>query len=275
LWVSAFALVLVMLPLLTWALPESPRWLEARGRHAEAEQVMVQLEERCRRATGRELPEPDQDEHMVVVAGKSAWMEIFTNPLYRGRTIVVLICWLLGYAGLIYGAGAFTAVYMVDHGANAHFVFLTIAIAYAVTFVAFQINSRISEGIERRDVLCTMGFLFAAAWLGIYLAPNLWVIAALYMVGRIATGLWLFNLYNYTAVAYPTRIRAAAFAWTDGLGHLGAWGGVTLLGPLYAWGPNHLGWFLWLLIPGSLLPALLIRTLGIKQSGVVLEQVST
>jgi len=35
-------------------------------------------------------------------------------------------------------------------------------------------------------------------------------------------------------------IRAVAFAWTVGLGHLGAWGGVTLLGPLYAWGPNHL-----------------------------------
>jgi hypothetical protein len=87
--------------------------------------------------------------------------------------------------------------------------------------------------------------------------------------------LWLFNLYNYTAVAYPTRIRATAFAWTDGLGHLGAWGGVTLLGPLYAWGPNRLGWFLWLLIPGSLIPAIVIRTFGVKQSGVVLEEVST
>jgi MFS family permease len=275
LWVSAAIEIVVLLPLLYWLLPESPRWLETHGHHLEAERVVAELEERCRRASGMPLPEPDEGMHPVIVAEKGAWREIFVNPLYRGRTIVVLICWLLGYAGLIYGAGAFTAVYMVDHGANAHFVFLTIAIAYAVTFVAFQINSRISEGIERRDVLCTMGFLFAAAWLGIYLAPNLWVIAALYMVGRIATGLWLFNLYNYTAVAYPTRIRAAAFAWTDGLGHLGAWGGVTLLGPLYAWGPNHLGWFLWLLIPGSLLPALLIRTLGIKQSGVVLEQVST
>ncbi|HEY1799054.1 MAG TPA: hypothetical protein VGG57_23270 [Stellaceae bacterium] len=48
-----------------------------------------------------------------------------------------------------------------------------------------------------------------------------------------------------------------------------------MLGPLYAWGPNHLGWFLWILIPGSIIPALLIRTSGIKQARAVLEQVST
>ena len=69
----------------------------------------------------------------------------------------------------------------------------------------------------------------------ILLPPNLWIIAVFFVLSRIGVALWLFNLYNYTAVAYPTRIRATAFAWTDGLGHLGAGGGVTLLGPLYAW----------------------------------------
>jgi hypothetical protein len=105
--------------------------------------------------------------------------------------------------------------------------------------------------------------------------PSLAVIAVCYIFSRIGTGLFLFNLYNYTAVAYPTRIRAVAFAWTDGLGHLGAWGGVTLLGPLYAIGPNHLGWIAWIVLPGALLPAVLIRGYGIRQSRAVLEQVST
>jgi len=31
---------------------------------------------------------------------------------------------------------------------------------------------------------------------------------------------------------------------------------------------------LWIILPGALLPALLIRGLGIKQAGAVLEQVS-
>ena len=154
-------------------------------------------------------------------------------------------------------------------------MFLTFVVGSLVVFFAFQVNVRISEGIERRDVMCAMACLFAATFVVVYLAPNLWIIASFFVLSRIAVSLWLFNLYNYTAVAYPTRIRATAFAWTDGLGHLGAWGEVTLLGPLYAWGPNHLGWFLWLLIPGSLIPAIVIRTFGVKQSRVVLEQVST
>jgi hypothetical protein len=48
-----------------------------------------------------------------------------------------------------------------------------------------------------------------------------------------------------------------------------------LLGPLYLSGPNHLGWLLWLLIPGSLVPEFLICEFGVEQSRIVLEQVST
>jgi hypothetical protein len=123
--------------------------------------------------------------------------------------------------------------------------------------------------------MCAMGVLFALCWMVAWWVPALLVIALCYIISRIGTGLYLFNLYNYTAVAYPTRIRALAFAGTDGLVHLGAWAGVTLLGPLYVLGPNHLGWIVWIVVPGSLLPGLLIRGFGIRQSHAVLEQVST
>ena len=73
-------------------------------------------------------------------------------------------CWLSGYAGLIYGVGAFLAVYMVDHGATAHEVFLTIAAAYlACCSSAFQVNARLGERVERRDVIALMAVLFAAS----------------------------------------------------------------------------------------------------------------
>jgi MFS family permease len=275
LWVSAAIEVVVLLPLLYWKLPESPRWLEAHGRHEEAERAMAIYEQQCQAAAPVPLPAPKLVPDQVVSAEGGSWTELFTNPDYRGRTWLLIVVWLLAYAGLIYGVGAFAAVYMVDHGANAHFVFLTIAVAYAVLFVSFQINGRLGERVERRDVLFMMGLLFAAAWIVAWLVPNLWVIAGAYVVSRIGTGLFLFNLYNYTAVAYPTRMRSKAFAWTDGLGHLGAWAGVTLLGPVYAFGPNHLGWILWIVIPGALLPAALIRFGGIRQSRAVLEQIST
>jgi putative MFS transporter len=236
---------------------------------------MTEYERLVQQYNSDPLPAPNAADNPVVMAGPGAWKELFTNPQYRSRTWVLIICWMAGYAGLIYGVGAFIAVYMVDHGGSAHEVFLTIAAAYAALFVAFQVNARLGERVERRDVIAVMATLFAACWLVAWAVPSLAVIAVCYIISRIGTGLFLFNLYNYTAVAYPTRIRSVAFAWTDGLGHLGAWGGVTLLGPLYALGPNHLGWILWIVVPGALLPALLIRGLGIKQSWAVLEQVST
>ena len=275
LWISAAIEIVVLLPLLWWKLPESPRWLEARGRHAEADRIVSEYERKVQAASGMPLPAPDEGMHPVVVAGKGAWKEIFTSPLYRGRTIVLIVCWLLGYGGLIYGVGAFLGVFMVDHGATPHFVFLIVAASYVLLFIGFQINARLGERVERRTVLCAAALLFSGCWIVVGLFPNLWTIAVFYAISRVGTGLYLFNLYNYTAVAYPTRVRSIAFAWTDGLGHLGAWGGVTLLGPLYDWGPDHLGWLLWIIVPGSLLPALLIRGFGIQQNRAVLEQVST
>jgi len=66
-----------------------------------------------------------------------------------------------------------------------------------------------------------------------------------------------------------------AFSWTDGLAHLGAWGGITLTRALYLMGPNHLGWILFMVLPGALISSLLIRVWGIRQRSAILEQVET
>jgi hypothetical protein len=63
---------------------------------------------------------------------------------------------------------------------------------------------------------------------------------------------------------------------TDGVGHLGAVFGPILAGWLYAGTAyaGHAGWFAYIAIPGALIPALLIGTMGINQRRAVLEHIS-
>lgn len=276
-YVIAATQLVVLVPLIVWRLPESPRWLEARGRHADAEQVMDVIEARTQQAYGKPLPEIDPRPHPVITAGHglAGFRELFINAEYRVRTVVLLVTWVLGYAGIIYGYGAFIIVYMVDHGADAHYAFGLGIVGGLINFVAFHGNAYFRERVERRNMVMILSLVFIVPICVMYKAPNLTAIAICFLIAGVGAGLWLFNMYNYTSMAFPTRLRAVAMGTCDGLGHLGAWAGVTLTGTLYATGANHLAWFLFILIPGALLPSLLIWSRGMDQSSVVLEQVST
>ncbi len=272
-WLGVAIQAFILLPLLYFRLPESPRWLDAHGRGGEADGVLRKLEQRCEAIAGP-LPAPDYNRPNLEPGTKARLSEILTNPLYRWRSVLILVCWLLAYPGIVYGSGAFTLVYMIDHGKDPEFFFALAAGAALVIFAAFLVNARLGEKVERRDVLLFMAVLFTVGWAIMYVLPTTSGFIVGYILSRIGTSLFLFNLYNYTAVAFPTRIRSVAFAWTDGLGHFGALVGVWSLGPLYQWGFNHLGWILFIVIPGALVPGLLIKFFGIKQSDRVLEEVA-
>jgi len=49
-----------------------------------------------------------------------------------------------------------------------------------------------------------------------------------YALARVGVALWLWSMYVYIPQCYPTRMRALGTGWTDGVGHLGAWGGVLI-----------------------------------------------
>lgn len=270
--------LVLLVPLALWGMPESPRWLEAHGRHDEAQRVMARLEDECRRRSGlAELPTPDYGRYAVPVSEHVPMRELLRGR-YGQRSIVLLIAWTLGYSGMVYGFAGYEPAILKAFGLTAGQTFGVILISSVLGGgVALAICSRIGELVERRLVILTAALVNAAALIALYFVHS---VAAAYILIFFSWGAetaWLFSMYNYTAASYPTRLRATGTGLTDGVGHLGAVFGPLLAGALFSATAalGYYGWFLYIILPGALIPAVLVAWFGIDQRQAILEEIST
>jgi cyanate permease len=97
------------------------------------------------------------------------------------------------------------------------------------------------------------------------------VLATMLVTGGVLT--WAFNGYTMIPVAYPTRLRATASGFTDGIGHIGAVFGPILAGWRFTATASHryIGWFLEFSVFGGLLPGFIALFWGMRQRSAILE----
>jgi putative MFS transporter len=269
--------LLVLVPLIAFTMPESPRWLESRGRHAAAAAIVSKLERESEARSGP-LPPPVIAE--VKPQPKVRVRDLFGRD-YRRRTLLLLVCWILGYAGLVYGPLGFINLYLVKVGFSAHEIFTAGLISALVGSPGGLILAgRLNERVERKSLILAGAIVASAGLLLTFAVGTFWHSLPLLAVASsvVTAGLyvWLFNMYTYTAVAFPTRIRSVGTGWTDGFGHVGAILSPLIIAPLFTAtaASGYYGFFAWVIIPGALLPAVLIARFGIRQKAAPLEAVA-
>lgn len=147
-------------------------------------------------------------------------------------------------------------------------------IAGIIGAAVLGLNALIGERIERKTATMIGAVLFAGGWYFLYSTSGTVTTEIFFTVMNVGTTIWLWNMYIYTPNAFATRIRALGTGWTDGLGHMGAWGGVVLSGAIFV-AASPLGWILLVTIPGALVPGVIITSLGLRQRQAVLENLST
>ncbi|EZQ01962.1 sugar transporter [Candidatus Acidianus copahuensis] len=249
---------------------ETVRMLALKGKIAEAEQVVKDMEDKVKQKTGlTSLPEPKP---LKFSEKKVDPFYIFKNPDYRKRIIPIMLAIFFFYFGeypylteFLLWTSSVTALHSISNQVTLYY-----GDAGVATFIGAILLRYIVEKV-RRAILVTVAYA-----VGMLAGVTIAVLGAL--SGDLGLMLGGFVLTNLIGVGWsnqlnylngtenvPTYARATAFSFSDGLGHLGAAisTGIILsviasIGALTTW----IGFQIPMVVMGIILITILPNTIG-------------
>jgi putative MFS transporter len=249
--------------------PESPRFLLAHGRRAEAESVLASIERRY----GLRLELPEQRRARRRSNPFSSLAELW-GPSLRRRTITLWLTWFVmvaSYNGPFIWLPSILAGSGIDDARAAR-----IALFAALWMIPASIVSVLSiDQLGRRRLLLPALGIATIGMLTLAFARSdlLVIVGGAGVAGGLLAG-WPVIL-GYTAELYPTRMRATASGWAGAFARTGGIISPLLLGQLIrSWGS---GLTLALSVFAALLAlaTLLVLFEGQETSGRALEELSS
>ena len=191
--------------LLLLSLRESPRWLIAHGRHAEAERVIAEVEAST---PDRLPPASEAPRARPAEARRSRWRELL-SPVYRRRTLIAWALWasafLVANSLNNWMPTLYRSIYQLDLK-DALFAASMTNVAQVLVLLACAFSIDL---IGRRRWM--MAAFILGALLMAVLSMTAHSVAAVMVLATLAYGVIGSNnavVYLYTPEIYPTRMRA-------------------------------------------------------------------
>ncbi|XP_012249122.1 carcinine transporter isoform X3 [Bombus vosnesenskii] len=206
-----------------WLLPESPRWLLAKSRLVEANEVL----ERLAKVNGKELPASFSQklrQRMMMSRSKSeeerlrkgpGVLSLFKTPNMRLKTCLITLNWFANnmvYVGLSYYGPAL--------GNEEHLSFFFSSLAEIPSYMACWV---VMDRWGRRWPLCLSMVLAGVSCIATVLLSSDAVVTTLilFLLSKSAISASFLIIYPFAGELYPTQLRGVAIgfsAYISGLG---------------------------------------------------------
>jgi putative MFS transporter len=276
-WMSGWRWVMVIGAsgaLLTWwfrrRLPESPRWLESRGRVVEADAIMAGLERESFSKEAERIYTKDTESAEGTERKESAsFWELWRAP-YVSRTVMLVVFQALQTIGF-YGFANWAPTFLLKRGVSLlHSLEYTLLIAL-VSPLGPLLAAFTSDKMERKWTIVVLALLVAGLGLGFgnSIAP-----AAVVGFGALLTlaNYWFSAAFHaYQAELFPTRLRATGVGFTYSWSRLSAAFTSILIGAVLVHGVPAV---FALLAVAMILVAVVVGAMGPRTNGLVLEEIA-
>ncbi|MBP1206329.1 putative MFS transporter [Duganella sp. 1411] len=203
--------------LLVWwirrRLPESPRWLAMKGRHAEADRVMCALEAAVRKEYGRDLPPPAAPEPVIA---RGRFRDLWARPY--GKRIAMMavfnICQTVGF----YGFANWVPSLLIKQGITVTSSLLYSSLIALAAPLGPLIGLVIADRFERKHVIVCMAAVNIVCGLIFSQAAGTVLLIGMGICLTLAGNIISYSYHAYQSELFPTGIRARAvgfvYSWS-------------------------------------------------------------
>ncbi|MDQ1216127.1 MFS transporter [Microbacterium arborescens] len=219
-----------------WGLPESARWLERRGRHAEADAVVRSFETNSA-TTSRDISAVVGAEPIAAPAAVSSTgrLRALWSSEFRGRTASLWLVWFCVNFSY-YGAFIWIPTILYTQGYDLVRSFGFTLIITLAQLPGYAVSAWLIEVWGRRLTLSV--FLIGSAASAVVFGTagtEAVIIGAGMALSFFNLGAWG-ALYAVTPEMYPTSLRGTGAGWAAGIGRIASILAPLSVPPLLLWG---------------------------------------